>query len=164
MKNELFEKKSVLLLHGYFTEDTIAQIKKRKFKNIVVMEGRPSLASARQTMKMLASTRLEPTVISDNMAGSLFFNDLVKEVWIDYRDNSSSSITSQIGSLILAILAKKHKVPVRAFESSDLSSDIIGKSKDLIYFNGVHVAAKGIQTYVPLVDQIPRRLITECVT
>ena len=144
-------KRSIILLHGFFDRKFFAS-----FSNsdaIYILEGRPNLKSSKQLVKELNRCGITPTVISDNMAGFLFGQDLIKEVWIAYQEESNEGILALTGSLILAVLCKKHELP---FHISPTAQRIKfnGTAKDLLDFNGQKINS-GIRCYVPLVEWIP---------
>lgn len=157
-KKELYQKKSIYLLHGMFDQSAYDLLKVKEAKDIFVLEGRPRLDSLRFTSRKLLKRNITPTVISDNMAGFLFYQNWVKEVWCAYQLSDSDGAICQIGSLILAVLAKKHKVPVYLYPAFE-QSQLLGQQKDLFYFNGVKVAPAHIQGYVPLVEWVPTKYI-----
>ena len=52
-------------------------------------------------------------MISDNMAGFLFFKGLLKEVVIACQYADKKGALCDMGALILAVLARKHKIPLK---------------------------------------------------
>lgn len=132
----------------------------KEAKKVFVMEGRPFLTASREASSQLLKRKVTPVLISDNMAGFLFYNNLVKEVWISYFSESKDGLLCNIGALILGVLGKKHKVPVYAVVSRQ-KTDIAGKPKDIFEFQNKRVAPKGIKGYVPLVEWVPKNYISK---
>lgn len=155
-----YKDKSVVLLHGFFALDALKGLKSVKKDSVFVLEGRPNFSSAKIVVDLLQKQKIKPTIIADNMAGFLFFNDFVKEVWISYQDQSEEGLLSPAGSLILSVLAKRHKIPVRALPASKRIK-ALGKERDVFYFNRFKVAPKNIHGYVPLLEWVPYKYISE---
>ena len=108
-------KKNIVLLQGVFNTSILDLLKKRKIKEVFILEGRPSLEAAKQFSRELLKRKIKPTLIADNMAGFLFYKKLVKEVWLSYQITDKKGALCQIGGLILGVLGFKHKVPVNIF-------------------------------------------------
>lgn len=153
------QKESITLLHGVFTSDFFDQLKEKKVTEVFVTEGRPSLEAARLNCRELLKRKITPTLISDNMAGFLFFKNLVKEVWIAYQISDTEGAVCDIGALILGVLGKRHNIPVYLF-SSNRKTRFLGQEKDLLNFKNKTVAPKGIRAYVPLIEWLPMKYIT----
>lgn len=135
------------------------QFKKKGIKSVFVLEARPRLEGAKILSEELLKRKIKPVVIADNMAGFLFFKGLVKEVWVGYQACYKNGATCDIGSLILAVLARRHKVAVNIVPSRRQNC-AVGKSEEILYFNGTRVAPKGIKGYVPLVEWVPQVYIS----
>ena len=151
---------SVILLQGVFDPAVFNLLPKSEGFEVFVMEGRPSLESAEATCRELLIRKIKPTLIADNMAGFLFYKNLVKEVWLSYQMADDQGALCQIGGLILGVLGKRHHVPVKLYPSSK-ESKLMGKQKDIFYFQGVKVAPANIKGYVPLMEWLPKEYITE---
>ena len=154
------KKRSVVLLQGIFPSGLFDSLKKRKLKEVFILEGRPSLKAAKKASQELLKRKMKPTLIADNMAGFLFARDLVKEVNIAYQDADKDGAVCSIGGLILAVLGKRHRVPVYLYES-DTKLKLLGRQEEIFKFNGVSVAPKNIRGYVPLVEWVPKKYITK---
>lgn len=151
---------SVILVQGVFEPAVFDLLPKGNGSEIFVMEGRPSLESANTTCRELLRRKIRPTLIADNMAGFLFYKNLVREVWLSYQTADDQGALCQIGGLILGVLGKRHHVPVKLYPSSE-ESKLMGRQKDIFYFQGVKVAPANIKGYVPLMEWLPREYITE---
>ena len=154
------EKRSAVLIQGVFKDTFFGLLKKCKAKNIVVLEGRPRLDGAKIVCRKLLKSKITPTLISDNMAGFLFYKDLVKEIWIAYQSENQTEAVCDIGALILGVLGKQHNVPVYLYPAARKTKGVAA-SKDILTFNGQRVAPKGAKGYVPLIEKLPKKYITE---
>ena len=153
-------KESVILLHGIFEPSFFDFIKDKGHKDIFVLEGRPSLDAAEDTCRELIKRKMHPTLIADNMMGFTFYKNLVKEAWIAYETFDEESVLTHIGGLIIGVLANKHNINVNAYAGRRLGQ-LLGHEKEIFHFNGTQVAPKGIRGYVPLVEWVPRKYITQ---
>ena len=151
--------KSIVLLHGVVHESFALWLKRKKQKDIFVLEARPYLASAQKTCKILLKHNIKPTLIADNTAGFLFYQKFVKEVWMACRYADGNGAICDIGGLILGVLGKRHKVPVNLFESA-LSTKLFAQPDEIAYFLNKRVAPRGIKGYVPLVEWVPKKYIS----
>lgn len=152
------KKNSVILLQGVFDPSVFDLLKRKKVKEIFVLEGRPGLEAAKTSCKELLKRKIKPTLIADNMAGFLFYKEMVKEIWLSYQSVDKEGAFCTIGGLILGVLGKKHKVPVYVYPSKK-KIKLFGKSSDLLNFNGVRVAPRGVVGYVPLAEYVPTKYI-----
>lgn len=152
------EPKSLVIVQGVFKKNFFPMLAERRPSFTVVMEGRPSLNAAKTSSQALLRQGITPILIADNMAGFLFARNWVKEVWMAYRCDDGEGVLSEIGALILAVLAKRHKVPVFAYPASG-KTDFLGKPNDLFYFQNTRVAAMGIKGYVPLWEWVPHNYV-----
>ena len=152
--------KSIIIVHGIFEDSFFKLLKEKNIKEVFVLEGRPYLDGAKILCKKFLKNKIRPVLIADNMAGSLFYQDLVKEVWVTYQEVNAKNVLCKIGSLILGVMAKKYKVPFKVFPSAK-KKQYVGHPKDIFSFNGRRVAAKGIDGFVPLLEDIPKKYITE---
>ncbi len=153
-------KESVVLVQGILDAEYYDKIIKDGHKEVFVLEGRPSLESAEYSCKQLLQRKVKPTLIADNMAGFLFYKNLVKEVWLSYQVADEEKALCQVGALILGVLGKKHGVPVKLFPSSE-KLNLVGRQREIFYFKGIKVAPSNIQGYVPLAEWVPMKYITK---
>ncbi len=157
------KKNSIILLNGVFKDSFLEILKKRNIKKVFVLEGRPYLDGAKILCTRLLKHKIQPVLIADNMAGFLFYKDLVKEIWISYQETSKKNVLCKIGGLILSVMAKHHKVPVNVFPSGKRKK-YIADPKEIFSFNGKRVAARNIDGFVPLLEDVPKKYITEIYT
>jgi methylthioribose-1-phosphate isomerase len=151
--------KNVVLIQGVFRADFFSLLKKSK-KDVVVLEGRPSLQAARENCLQLQKMGMTPTLMADNMAGYLFSKAMVKEVWIASQSIDKNGAMCDIGALVVAILAKKHDIPVFTYFAGRTSKPF-GKSSDLQKFNGQSVVTAKVKAFVPLIEWVPAKYINK---
>src|SRR5665213_287063 len=99
-----YKPKSICLFQGVLNAESLKKIKLSKTDRAFVCEGRPSLEAGRKTSAVLLKKGIIPTVISDNMAGFLFFKGLVKEVIIACQYADKKGALCDMGALIVAVL------------------------------------------------------------
>jgi len=154
------KKKSITLIHGVVQDSLFDLLKNRKKSVFYILEGRPQLAAAKSVSKQLIKRKIVPTLIADNMAGFLFYKDLVKEVWLSYQCADKNGAICDIGALILGVLGKRHYVPVRLYPSAR-KTQLLAKQSEILNFNGVRTAPKNVRGYAPLVEWVPRKYISK---
>jgi len=153
-------RQSITILYGVFKKTFYDILKKSSPKEVFLLEGRPSLDSAKVSLRELLKRKITPTIISDNMAGFLFYKGMVKEVYLAYQEADRKGAVCDCGALILAILSKDHNIPVKCF-ASERKTKFLGTTKDIVYFNGIKVAPKGVPAYVPLIEWVSKNYIAE---
>jgi len=152
------EKKDKIILQGVFDDALPKILKKREAKEVFILEGRPSLEAAMENSKSLSKKNIKPILITDNMAGFLFFKNWVREVWVAYQSIQEDGALCDIGALILGVLAKRHKVPLHLFPAKR-DTDLLGEQEELTHFWGKRIAPIGIKAYVPLIEFLPNEYI-----
>ena len=150
----------ITIMHGVFQALFLDACARGARKHIYVLEGRPSLDAARKTCSALIKRGATPTLISDNMAGFLFYHDAVREVVVAYQHADAHGALCDIGGLIVSILARRHHVPV-SVAPSGRRLPFIGRQKDMLSFRRTRIASRGIRAYVPLVEWVPKKYITK---
>lgn len=153
-----FKPNSIVLLQGVLSHGAMAKIKTKGGVHIVISEGRPTLRAAEHNSRYFIDRKLKPIVICDNMAGSLFYNGLVREVVIacQYADNTGALCDT--GALILAVLARKHKIAVRLVEGEH-KKHYLGNPKDLLTIKGVATAPLKTKAFTPTVEWVPAKYL-----
>lgn len=151
---QVYKLKSICLFQGILSTGSLKKAKILRSDHAFVCEGRPSLEAGRKTSSVLLKKGIVPTLISDNMAGFLFFKGLVKEVNIacQYADNSGALCDT--GALILAVLAKEHKIPLKLL-IAEHRTRFLGDPRSILSFEGQRIAPKDTLGYVPLVEWVP---------
>ncbi|PLT33162.1 S-methyl-5-thioribose-1-phosphate isomerase [Bacillus sp. V5-8f] len=142
---------------------------------IFVNETRPVLQGARLTAWELQQAGIDVTLICDNMAAVVMANRSVQAVIVGTdRVAANGDVANKIGTYMVAILAKEHKLPfyvAAPFSSIDLSTptgteiQIEERSGDeIIYGLGKKIAPEGIKVFNPAFDITPYSLVTAFVT
>ncbi|MDE1921556.1 MAG: hypothetical protein KGJ09_09340 [Candidatus Omnitrophica bacterium] len=149
-----YKAKSIHLFHGVLNAESLKKVKLPKSCHAFVCEGRPTLEAGRKTSGGLLKKGIIPTVISDNMAGFLFFRGLVKELSLACQYVDESGALCDTGALILAVLAKKHGIPVKLLPAEHRKR-FLGSPQDIVNFQGQRMAPKNTHGYVPLVEWVP---------
>ena len=155
---QAYKAKSIVLFQGILGAESLKKVKFSRANHAFVCEGRPSLEAGRKVSDILLKKKILPVLISDNMAGFLFYKGLVKKVIIacQYADNTGALCDT--GALILSVLAKKHKVPV-VLVQAELRHRFLGDPKDILSFDGHQMAPKGTRGYVPLVEWVSAKCL-----
>jgi methylthioribose-1-phosphate isomerase len=146
-------------------------------KNIscYVDETRPLLQGARLTAWELTQAGIPTTVICDDMAAAVMSQRRVDYVVVGAdRIASNGDVANKIGTLNLAILARRFLIPFYvAAPLSTVDFDIAsGKEipieerdpEEVTSFAGVRVAPWGVDVYNPAFDVTPARLVDAIVT
>lgn len=144
----------ICLFQGVLSTESFKKVKISLHDHAFVCEGRPSLEAGRKTSGILLKKGITPTVISDNMAGFLFFKGLVKQVFIACQYADDTGALCDTGALILAVLAKRHKIPLKLLVAEHRTR-FLGDPKAILSFEGQRIAPKGTHGYVPLVEWVP---------
>jgi len=153
-----YKKKSISLFQGILSTESLKKVKIARGLHAFVCEGRPSLEAGRKTSSAFLKSGTIPTVISDNMAGFLFFKGLVKEVSIACQYADKQGALCDTGALILAVLAKKHKIPLKLL-FAEHRTRFLGDPQSILSFEGKRIAPKGTHGYVPLVEWVPAKYL-----
>jgi len=151
-----------------------AKAKKKKFK-VYACETRPLLQGARLTAWELLRSKIDTTLICDNMAASLMGSGKIEAIFTGAdRIAANGDSANKIGTYSLAVLAKHHKIPfyiVAPFTTFDMNITsgkeipIEERNKnEILNFAGVPSAPKQVKVYNPAFDVTPHKLITAIVT
>ncbi len=130
-----------------------------KVQNIFIMEARPLLESSRSNSRFLLKNKITPTVIADNMAGFLFFQEWVKDVWIAFQAESKDALLCDTGALILAVLGKRHRVPVN-FCRTPVKTKLFATKDDILTLLKEKIAPGQTDFYAPCVEWVPKKYVT----
>jgi len=139
-------------------------------------ETRPLLQGARLTCWELSRSKIDVTLICDNMAGYLMQQKKIDKVFIGAdRIARNGDVANKIGSYTLAVLARFHNIPfyvVAPFSTFDLSLKN-GKAIPIEQRNPKEVSelfykkptvCAGVNIYNPAFDIVPANLITAIVS
>jgi methylthioribose-1-phosphate isomerase len=139
-------------------------------------ETRPLLQGARLTAWELSSAGVDTTLLCDNMAASLMASGKIDAIFVGCdRCAANGDIANKIGTLSLAINAKRYGIPFYVcFPSSTVDmncptgADIIIEQRapeevtEMWYEK--RMAPDGVKVYNPAFDVTPNELITAIIT
>jgi methylthioribose-1-phosphate isomerase len=128
-----------------------------KAEMVFVAELRPSLSGMTVVAQELLRRHIQPVVICDNMLAFCMERGLVSEVCIFHNALNKQTSLSRTGSLIAALCAKKHDIPVYLSPGAVLEPE----TTSLLKVRGMKVTAQDIKTYVPLLEEVPLDLVKE---
>jgi methylthioribose-1-phosphate isomerase len=146
-------------------------------KNISVFadETRPFLQGTRLTAWELKKDKIDVTLITDNMAGHMMSKGLIDAVVVGSdRIASNGDIANKIGTYMVAVLAKEHKIPF--YVAAPLSTiDMAIKDgtqipieerdiKEVTHWAGKRIAPAGIRVLNPAFDVTPAKYVTGIIT
>ena len=153
-----FKPKSIVLVQGVQSHGSLAKIKTKGGTHVVICEGRPTLRAGEHNSRYFLSKKVKPVIICDNMAGFLFFKGYVKEVVLACQYADKAGALCDTGALILAVLAKKHKIALRLSEGEH-KKHFLGNPKDLLTLKGFPTAPKDTLAYAPSVEWVPAKYL-----
>lgn len=149
----------------------IGEFARQQNKNIsfFVTETRPYLQGSRLTAWELQRAKFDVTIISDNMVAQVMKEGKISKVIVG-ADNlaQNGDIANKIGTYQIAILAKHFGIPFyvlcppasQAKTGKDIKIEI-RSDKELLEYQGLRLAPKGVKGYYPAFDVTPNNLITE---
>ncbi|MDD5019865.1 MAG: hypothetical protein PHH75_04590 [Candidatus Omnitrophica bacterium] len=146
-------KQPIPLIFGVPQKDFYARLKAKK---VFVAELRPALEGMTDVAKELLRRRIQPVVICDNMMAFCMERKLVSAVHIFAQGKKKDVALCRTGSLIAALCARIHRIPVVLHEGAMPRE---AKDADLLKIAGVKVTSSKIQTYVPLLEEVPMNLV-----
>lgn len=146
----------------------------KKFR-VYACETRPLLQGARLTAWELMREKIDTTLICDNMAATLMKQGKVDIIFAGAdRIASNGDAANKIGTYMLAVLAKHHKIPFyivaprSTFDLKIRSGREIPieerKSEEVTNINGYITAPKGVKVFNPAFDVTDASLIAGIVT
>jgi len=152
-----------------------AQQEGKKIK-VFSCETRPMLQGARLTTWELAKSKVDVTLICDNMAATLMAQGKIDKVIAGAdRIALNGDTANKIGTYSLAVLAQKHKIPfyiaapistfdckIKNGRSIPIEQRDANEVTELFFKQPI--APKGVKVYNPAFDVTPNDLITAIVT
>lgn len=133
-----------------------------------VTETRPYLQGSRLTAWELHRAGLEVTVITDGMVAQVMSEGKISKVIVgaDHLAHNGD-IANKIGTYQIALLAKHFNIPfyvlcppaAKAKTGADIPIEIRPEDELLVY-QGIRLAPKGVRGYYPAFDLTPQELIT----
>ena len=132
-------------------------------------ETRPYLQGSRLTAWELKRAGLDVTIITDNMVAAVMSLGKVNKVIVGADHLAQNGdIANKVGTYGIAVLARHFKIPfyVLCPPASQLKSgkDIkieIRPDKEILEYQGLCLAPKGVKGYYPAFDVTPDKLITK---
>lgn len=171
--SELIENADVILTHcnvsGLMPLIADFCLEKNKRISFFVTETRPYLQGARLTAWELERAGFEVTVISDNMVAQVLSEGKINKIIVGADHLArNGDIANKIGTYQIAILARHFNIPLYVLcpppSSLESGKDIkieVRPEKELLEFEGVCLAPKGVKGYYPAFDVTPNNLITK---
>lgn len=152
-----------------------AAIASGKKIHVFVDETRPWLQGARLTAWELMKDDIPCTLITDNMAASLFAKGKIQASIVGAdRVAANGDVANKIGTYGVAVLARAHKVPLYvAAPISTIDPKIKNgtqipieerEDNEVTHLMGTRIAPAGVRVYNPAFDVTPARLVSAIVT
>lgn len=149
--------------------------KKKKRFSVYSCETRPLLQGARLTCWELTKEGVDTTLICDNMAATLMRQGKVDIIFAGAdRIAANGDTANKIGTYMLAVLAKHHKIPFYIVAPRSTFDLNIASGKqipieerhrdEVVCFAGKRTAPDAVKVYNPAFDVTPASLITGIVT
>ncbi len=168
----LIKDKDVILTHCNISGQMplIAEFCRQKKKKIsfFATETRPYLQGARLTAWELRRAGFSVTLITDNMVAAVMSQGKVDKVIVG-ADNlaQNGDIANKVGTYQIAVVARHFHIPFyvlcppasKAKTGREIKIEI-RPDKEMLYFDGRLIAAKGVRGYYPAFDITPNNLIT----
>ncbi|MBI5873831.1 MAG: hypothetical protein HZB36_06795 [Candidatus Omnitrophica bacterium] len=123
-------------------------------KKVFVAELRPGLEGMQAVSKGLLKKKITPVVICDNMMAFCMRQGLVSGVHIFYKNLNKDNAVCRTGSLIAALCAKEHNIPVYIHKAAVAKVKI----SDLRKIGGRLVTNADLKTYCPVFEDVPLEL------
>ena len=138
-------------------------------------ETRPLLQGARLTAWELMQSGIDVTLITDNMAGRVMFEDKIDAVFVGAdRIARNGDVCNKIGTYSVAVLARENGVPfyccapTSTFDPELADGSLIPIEErapsEVTEGFGSRTAPEGVKVYNPAFDVTPARLVTGIVT
>jgi len=149
----------------------VGEFAKKSGKNIkfFATETRPYLQGSRLTAWELQRAGFDVTLISDNMVAQIMFEKKVNKVIVGADHLAQNGdIANKIGTYQIAILAKHFGIPFyvlcppasRVKTGKDIAIEVRPEI-ELLEYQGLKLAPKGVKGYYPAFDVTPNNLITK---
>jgi methylthioribose-1-phosphate isomerase len=143
--------------------------------HVYVDETRPFLQGARLTAWELMKDGIPCTLITDNMAASLFRKGKIGAAVVGAdRIARNGDVANKIGTYNVALLCRAHGVPFyvaaprSTFDTKARNGEAIPieerDPREVTHLGGVRVAPEGVAVYNPSFDVTPARLVSAIVT
>lgn len=151
-----------IVVHGQPSPDFFGALLGSKWTGpIYVMEGRPTLAGASETVPALVTSGRAPILISDNMVAYCMWKGFVQAAVVAYWRRAEGGLICPVGALGVAICAAYHRLPVVGLPAAQAREPSATDEAALLEFLGHRVAADGVDEFNPAADLVPERWISE---
>lgn len=157
------KKESYLLLYGIPRQGDYPflshALKAEEAPAILVPEMRPQLWGVHVIARELVRRNIPTTLISDNMMGAFFSQGQIRRLYLFYSELGEKGPLGICGSLLAALLARRHGVPVELMASEANREPPM--DRDASTFLGQRVSPDGAAVYPIDKETIPWSLLRE---
>ena len=157
------EKRKYLLLYGTPKADSYDYLahalKAEKCDGLLVPEMRPQLWGAQRVTPELIRRDIPTTLISDNMMGTFFAQGEIERLYLFYAGLGAEGPVAISGSLLAALLARAHRVPIELLSSEETPPASL--DRDVSTFLGERVISEGIAVHPIEREVVPWALFKE---
>ena len=155
--------KQYLLVYGVPAKSSYAFLKHalaaEQADGVMVPEMRPELWGARIVARELLQHKANPTLISDNMMGTLFAHGEIRKLYLFYDGLTEQGLSGACGSLLAVRLARAHSVPIELLEAEQNRASPI--DRDVATFLGRPVLPSGVSVHRVENEIIPWSLLKD---
>jgi len=145
--------------------------KGKKIK-VFVTETRPYLQGARLTLWELKKFGFDAVLITDNAVGYCMQKGMIDKVLVGAdRIAANGDVANKVGTYLIALAAKKHKIPFYVsgtidpkIKTGDEIKIEIRSPEEVLIFNGKRIAPKNIEVFYPAFDITPHQYVTAIIT
>lgn len=182
--NEIIDENDTILTHcnagalacaGYGTALGVIRAANESNKNINVIcdETRPVLQGARLSVFEMQQENIPVRLIVDGAAGHMMQKGEVDKVIIGADRVAKGGVANKIGSLMVALAAKRYDVPfyvAAPISTFDFENDIFDttieqrNSDEVLKINGKYISKEGTKVENPAFDIVESDLITGIIT
>lgn len=182
--NEIIDENDTILTHcnagalacaGYGTALGVIRAANESNKNINVIcdETRPVLQGARLSVFEMQQENIPVRLIVDGAAGHMMQKGEVDKVIIGADRVAKGGVANKIGSLMVALAAKRYNVPfyvAAPISTFDFENDIFDttieqrNSDEVLKINGKYISKEGTKVENPAFDIVESDLITGIIT
>lgn len=146
-----------------------------RIKHVYACETRPYLQGARLTMYELMTGKIPASLITDNMAAHIMKTCNIGAIVVGAdRIAANGDTANKIGTYMLGVLAKYHKIPLyiaapvptidRTLKSGEDIPIEERSSDEVCFFRGICITPKGAHARHPAFDVTPASLISAIIT
>ena len=162
-KSDKTARRRYLLVYGMPGKNSYAFLKHaltaEQAESILVPEMRPELWGARRLAPELWQRGAAPTLISDNMMGTLFAQEEIRMLYLFYDGLNEQGLSGTCGSLLAVRLARHHGVPIELQEAEQNRKPPL--DRDVATFLGQRVMPSGVSVHPVEKELIPWSLLKE---